>query len=29
MDYWESGMNWGIALLAVAGTMYVCWAFCG
>jgi hypothetical protein len=29
MDYWESGMSWGITLLAVAGTMYLCWAFSG
>jgi len=29
MDYWENGMNWGITLLAVAGTMYLCWVFGG
>ena len=29
MDYWESGMNWGFALLVVVVTMYICWAFAG
>ena len=27
MDYWESGINWGFALLVVGVSMFLCWAF--
>ena len=29
MGYWESGLNWGIALLMLTLTMYLVWAFGG
>jgi hypothetical protein len=29
MSYWESGLNWGVALLMLTLTMYLAWAFGG
>lgn len=29
MSYWESGLNWGIALLMLTATMFLAWAFGG
>ena len=29
MSYWESGLNWGVALLMLTATMFLAWAFGG